>query len=97
VIDTLLLSCRVIGRGAEALLVNALATLARDRAAAELVGEYIPSKRNRPFADFYGRLGFDGPHQRRDVTAWRWVLSQGLPPVPDWLQVIDPDGVLNER
>lgn len=96
-IDTLLLSCRVIGRGAESALVHAVAKLARDRCASELVGEYIPSKRNRQVADLYARLGFDGPRQQGEGTQWRWALSRGLPPVPEWLQVSDPNGVLNER
>ena len=97
VIDTLLVSCRVIGRGAEAVLVHALAKLARRGGASELVGEFIPSKRNGQVADLYGRLGFDRPEQQGQVTTWRWELSRGLPPVPEWLHVCDPDGILNER
>lgn len=97
VIDTLLLSCRVIGRGAEALLVHAAATLARDRGAAELVGEYLPSKRNSQVADLYARLGFEGPDDREGPATWRWVTTQPLPPVPEWLHVIDQDGILNEH
>jgi FkbH-like protein len=96
-IDTLLLSCRVIGRGAEALLVHAVAKLARDRGAAELVGEYLPSKRNSQVANFYARLGFEGPDEREGVMSWRWVSAQPLPPFPEWLHVIDQDGILNER
>jgi FkbH-like protein len=97
VIDTLLVSCRVIGRGAETVLVHALAKLARDAGASELVGEFIPSKRNGQVADFYGRLGFAGREQRGPVTEWRWMLSSGLPAVPEWLRVNDPDGILDER
>lgn len=97
VIDSLLLSCRVIGRGAEALLVHAMAKLACDRGASELVGEYVPSNRNGQVADLYDRLGFDGPEDRGEAMQWCWVLSETLPSVPEWLQVIDPDGVLDER
>lgn len=97
VIDSLLVSCRVIGRGGEALLLHTLATLARHRDASELVGEYIPSKRNGQVADLYGRFGFEGPRRDGEVTTWRWMLSRGLPSVPEWLHVNDPDGILSER
>ncbi len=96
-IDTLLLSCRVIGRGAEELLVHAMAHLAREMGAAELVGEYIPSKRNAQVKEFYGRVGFEGPEQEAEKSVWHWDLARGLPGFPDYLQVIDPEGVLRER
>jgi FkbH-like protein len=97
VIDTLLLSCRVIGRGAEAALVHAVAKLARDRGGDELVGEYVPSKRNAHVADLYTRLGFAGPDARDGVMTWRWASQRALPSLPEWLHVIDQDGILNER
>jgi FkbH-like protein len=96
-IDTLLLSCRVIGRGAEAVLVNRLARLARDMGATTLVGEYIPSERNAQVADLYRRLGFEGPRPDGDGTNWRWALTQGLPSFPDWLEVVDQEEVSRER
>jgi FkbH-like protein len=94
VIDTLLVSCRVIGRGGEALLVHALGKLARRMGARALSGEFIPSKRNAQVRDFYGRLGFAGPERADGMYTWRWEFSQGSPGFPDWLQVNDPEGLL---
>jgi FkbH-like protein len=96
-IDTLLLSCRVIGRGAEELLVHALAHVAGEMGAAELIGEYIPSKRNAQVKEFYGRLGFEGPEWQGERSIWRWNLAKGFPSFPDYLQVIDPEEILGER
>jgi FkbH-like protein len=90
-IDTLLLSCRVIGRSAENLMVRRLAELATEIGAGTLIGEYIPSARNAQVADFYERLGFTGLPADEEVQRWTWDLSAGLPPVPDWFEVIDPD------
>ncbi len=90
-IDTLLLSCRVIGRGAEAVLVHVLAKLAHDRGAATLVGEYIPSKRNALVANFYRDQGFQGPEESDEGLLWRWTLSRGLPSFPESLEVIYQD------
>ena len=59
-IDTLLLSCRVIGRGAENVMVARLGELAAQLGASTLIGEYIPSARNAQVAGFYERLGFVG-------------------------------------
>lgn len=57
-IDTFLLSCRVIGRGAETALLAELASRVVARGATELVGEYLPTGRNELAADFYARHGF---------------------------------------
>jgi FkbH-like protein len=84
-VDTLLMSCRVIGRGVESVLVNRLATFARDLGATSLVGEFVPTKRNAQVADLYPRLGFEGP----DSGPWRWPLVEGVPPAPDWFEIVD--------
>jgi FkbH-like protein len=93
VVDTLLLSCRVLGRHAEKVIVNRLATLAVDMGAAMLVGEYIPSERNAQVADLYTRIGFEGPDAAEHGQVWRWKLAAGVPPVPDWFEIINADGV----
>ena len=88
-IDTLLLSCRVLGRGVEAVLARTAAALARDLGADVLVGEYIPSQRNQQVEDMYGRLGFSGPEI--DGTAQRWTLrlADGDPSQPDWISIVE--------
>lgn len=92
VIDSLLLSCRVIGRGAEAVLVNRLAKDAQNMGANQLVGEYIPSDRNAQVQELYGRLGFTGPESAGDAQRWNWALADGIPAAPDWFTVVDRDG-----
>jgi FkbH-like protein len=57
VVDTLLMSCRVIGRGVEALVLAELAGRAAARGCAALEGRYVPSGRNGMVADLYPRLG----------------------------------------
>ena len=57
-IDSLLLSCRVIGRGIETALLTHIATHALTTGAAKLIGEYIPTKKNAPCAEFYTTHGF---------------------------------------
>jgi FkbH-like protein len=57
-IDTLLMSCRVIGRGVEEVVLRHVADLAAERGAAAVRGVYIPTERNGMVADLYPRLGF---------------------------------------
>lgn len=96
VIDTLLLSCRVLGRGVERALVNRLADAASKLGAEVLVGRYIPSGRNDQVADLYTRLGFDGPEDLDGAATWRWPLRAGLPEGPEWVDIVDADGASDE-
>lgn len=58
VIDTWLMSCRVLGRTVENATLNLLADLARKRGATSLIGEYIPTRKNTMVAAHYAKLGF---------------------------------------
>jgi FkbH-like protein len=58
VIDTFLLSCRVIGRGIEQLMVAFIADLADIRGVQTLVAEFLPTSKNQPAAGFYEKIGF---------------------------------------
>ena len=55
VIDSFLMSCRVMGRKLEDVIINELATKYADK---EMVGEYIPTAKNTPVKELYDRLGF---------------------------------------
>jgi predicted enzyme involved in methoxymalonyl-ACP biosynthesis len=58
VIDTWLMSCRALTRGIEEALMNLLMAEAREVGVEAIVGEYLPTLRNAPVADFFQRLGF---------------------------------------
>jgi FkbH-like protein len=71
-IDTLLLSCRVIGRNIEASMVAFLAEHARRRGASSLIGEFLPTAKNAPAADLFPKLGFEplaGSRYRADLRS----------------------------
>lgn len=57
-IDTFLLSCRVIGRGVETALLAQLAASVKAQGGNEIAGEYLPTVKNRLVSDFYPRHGF---------------------------------------
>ena len=57
-IDTWLMSCRVLGRQVEPTTLNLIAREAGKLGARRLVGEYIPTKKNAMVKDHYVKLGF---------------------------------------
>ena len=57
-IDTFLTSCRVIGRKVETRLLEKAIELCRDRGLQKVIGEYIPSRKNKMAASFYENHGF---------------------------------------
>jgi len=67
-IDTLLLSCRVIGRELERRLLSLAAAAAAERGRTKLVGEFVATPRNALVRDLYATLGFD-PIERQDGRA----------------------------
>ncbi|MBI5643643.1 MAG: HAD-IIIC family phosphatase [Deltaproteobacteria bacterium] len=58
VIDTLLLSCRVIGRGIERAMVAFIADFVRGKGVQTLTAEFFPTAKNKPAEGMYERLGF---------------------------------------
>ena len=65
-IDSWLMSCRVLGRGVEAATLSLVAANAQRLGARNLVGEYIPTKKNAMVYDHYAKLGFTA--ERHDET-----------------------------
>ena len=88
-IDSLLLSCRVIGRGIETALLAHIAKNAREAGAQRLVGERIPTKKNAPCAEFYSEHGFvrSKPIDGMDSTStyYEYDLTTATPMSPAWI------------
>ncbi len=57
-IDSWVMSCRVLKRGVENMMFNAILEAARDMECTSLWGEYIQTKKNQMVATFYEDLGF---------------------------------------
>lgn len=57
-IDTLLLSCRILGKNIECAFVKTILALLKSEGKSIIEADYIPSKRNAQVADFYDKNGF---------------------------------------
>jgi FkbH-like protein len=75
-IDTWLMSCRVLGRQVEPTSLNLIAAEARRLGARRLIGEYLPTKKNGMVRDHYEKLGF-APLDGDGSGATRTVLDLG--------------------
>jgi FkbH-like protein len=85
-IDTLLLSCRVIGRTIEAAMLAEIAEEARGHGARFLRGYFIPTAKNAPAKDFYSLHGFTCEEATSDgASLWRLDMTEMMPKWPDWI------------
>ena len=58
IIDTFLLSCRVISRNIENSMIAFIADFAKKKGAKIVIGEYQPTAKNLPAADMYAKFQF---------------------------------------
>lgn len=58
-IETLVMSCRVLKRGVEYAIYNAILDCAKDLNCEWIIGEYLPTKKNGMVANLYPSLGFE--------------------------------------
>ena len=88
-IDSLLMSCRVMGLTVEQAFLARICEDALDAGVTTLLGEFIPSKKNHPVKDFYCQNGFtlqsdDGGHQ-----IWEYELASSKVKTPPWITLTE--------
>jgi FkbH-like protein len=87
-IDTLLMSCRVIGRTVETALLARIVADARASKAERIIGEYIPTKKNAPAADVYEKHGFEMSGKLdNNGTTWTLNLDATTIDFPDYIEL----------
>jgi len=64
-IDTFLLSCRIIGRGVESAILSYILKNAKDNGIVKVKGEFISTKKNKPCESFFLDSGF-----QKEGTQW---------------------------
>ncbi|HEX8985236.1 MAG TPA: HAD-IIIC family phosphatase [Bryobacteraceae bacterium] len=93
-IDTLILSCRVIGRTIETAILHFLEERAVSRGHAAIHGEYRPTAKNGPCRDLYAQHGFVRAAVQDDGTLWTKDLRNGRTCCPEWITLRgEPAGI----
>lgn len=80
-IDTCLMSCRVIGRRIEEVLIGDVVNLAKSKGAQFLVGEFIATSKNELAKDVYKNLGFNEQN-----GVWKYSTQKGFV-LPEFIQI----------
>jgi FkbH-like protein len=82
-IDTWLMSCRVLGRKVEQMVLREILIHAREKGIARLIGTYRPTERNALVRDHYEKLGFLKVAQQDDgTTTWELDARTDIPAAP---------------
>ena len=84
-VDTLLMSCRVLGRGVEDAFLASIGTAAAARGATMMRGTYSPTARNGQVATFFADRGFTLLESDGNVTRWEADLAERPLAAPEWI------------
>lgn len=76
-----LMSCRVLKRGMEEAMMEALAEKARLAGGKKLIGYYYPTAKNGMVRDFYSAHGFSLVDDADGNTVWEHGLEMDAPPI----------------
>ena len=75
-IDTWLMSCRVLGRKVENMVLREILNHARAAGMQKLTGAYLPMERNKLVIDHYARLGFTKVREEdSELTLWELLVD----------------------
>jgi FkbH-like protein len=96
-IDTWLMSCRVLGRKVEHMVMREVLEHARAAGIRKLAGTYLPTGRNKLAADHYARLGFTKVHEDLSGTT-RWELqAESMGPESEPMTVVSQGFAAREQ
>jgi len=87
-IDTWLMSCRVLGRKVEHMVLHEILKHARAAGVHKLAGMYKPTDRNKLVVDHYAKLGFTKlSEEESGLTRWA-LLVEGAEPESAPMKVV---------
>jgi FkbH-like protein len=82
IIDTWLMSCRVLNRRVEEAVLDTLVANAKSCGICRIIGHYIPTDRNGLVKDHYSKLGFVLLESDNNMEAWVLELAGYVPKNP---------------
>jgi FkbH-like protein len=72
-IDSLLLSCRILGKGIERVFIEYILKKLRIEGITEITASYIPTGKNSQVADFYEKIGFILENEDKKHVKYYWA------------------------
>ena len=81
-IETLLLSCRILGKGIEQAFLSYCLNLLKLEGVQKIHASYLPTAKNSQVSDFYDRMGFSLTDIRNDSKYYELPLHEAFPIKP---------------
>lgn len=78
IIDSLLLSCRILGKGIENAFVKTILNMLHSNGFSTVEATFIPTAKNSLVADFYDRIGFTLQDESNGVKKYSKSLNESL-------------------
>ncbi len=91
-IDTLLMSCRVIGRTVETAILHSVAEQSRARGISRMEGWFLPTEKNKPAEAFYPSHKFTEKSRTDRGILWSLDLTESSIDCPPWVQLSVEEG-----
>jgi FkbH-like protein len=86
IIDTFLLSCRVIGRTVETMMLSHVCRIGIAAGCERVTGWFLPTKKNEPAARIYSSNGFVKTRETPDGSLWELNLGKSIQN-PAWISL----------
>ena len=86
-LQSLLMSCRVVGRAIESAFLATLLGHMNERGVRSVCGAFIPTKKNALVRDFYRNAGFSPLAPDGETEYWLWQMGSNKMPDADLIQV----------
>jgi FkbH-like protein len=87
-IESLFMSCRVLGRGIEFAIWPAIFADAAARGCRHVRASFRPTAKNAQAADYYDRLGLPLTDETQGVRSYEIVLAEFTPRPSPWIEVL---------
>ena len=87
-VDTWVMSCRVLGRTVEEFIANDIRTIAQQRGCERVLGRYVRSSKNGLVEGLYERLGFTCVSRSGEMTEWAFDIGADVPAWTTWVQPV---------
>jgi FkbH-like protein len=90
-IDSLLMSCRVLGRTLEKGFLRHILEELKALGCRYVIGEFVPTRKNALVKDFYREAGFQIMEDQAESAKWILDLQSYVPPALPWLDITHSD------
>ncbi|MCW9034202.1 MAG: HAD-IIIC family phosphatase [Rhodospirillales bacterium] len=78
VVDTWVMSCRVLSRGLEDYIHNEIVKIGKQRGVKVIEGQYIPTKKNKLVAELYNKLGWEELPRETSTRTWQLPIEDAV-------------------